>query len=276
MLEDHIDTTTTEAPDIPAATDAPAPADAQGAQDGQQQEQSEQQQRDEKGRFRGVQARIDELTRARHEAEREAAFWRGRAGGQDGQAQPSATPAAPAKPTPDQFQDYGEYIEALTDWKTEQKVNQSLSAREAEREAAQRQQQAAKTWDERQAATRATLPDYDQVVGGADVQVVKHVAEALLDSDQGPALAYHLAKHPEIVQRLNGLSPTAAAREIGRLEAGLSAQTAAAPAPAKLSNTPPPAGHLKTVAATTQRDPSKMSMDEYKAMRSKQGARWAN
>lgn len=272
MLEEQIDTTP-EAPDIPADTTAPADAQVETS-DGQTQEQSEQQQRDEKGRFRGVQARIDELTRARHEAEREAAFWKGRAGVQDGQAQPSATPAAPAKPTPDQFQDYGEYIEALTDWKTEQKVNQSLSAREAEREAAQKQQAVAKTWEERQAAARSTLPDYDQVLGGADVQVVRHVADVLLESDQGPALAYHLAKHPEIVQRLNGLSPVAAAREIGRLEAGLSAQ--ASPAPAKLSNAPPPAGHLKTVAPATQRDPSNMSMDEYKSFRSKQGARWAN
>jgi hypothetical protein len=156
-------------------------------------------------------------------------------------------------------------------------VNQSLSAREAEREAAQKQQTVAKTWEERQAAARSTLPDYDQVLGGADVQVVRHVAEVLLESDQGPALAYHLAKHPEIVQRLNGLPPIAAAREIGRLEAGISAQApAAAPVAAKLSNAPTPAGHLKATAPATQRDPSKMSMDEYKAMRSKQGARWAN
>ena len=269
MLEEQIDTTP-EAPGIPADTTAPADAQVETS-DGQTQEQSEQQQRDEKGRFRGVQARIDELTRARHEAEREAAFWRGRAGGQDGQAQPSAAPtAAPTKPTPGQFEDYGEYIEALTDWTT----NQALSAREAEREAAQKQQAAVQTWAERQTAARAALPDYDQVVGGADIPVARHVAEVLLDSDQGPALAYHLAKNPDVAARLNGLSPVASAREIGRIEAGLSAQ--ASPAPAKLSNAPPPAGHLKTVAPATQRDPSKMSMDEYKSFRSKQGARWAN
>ena len=133
------------------------------------------------------------------------------------------------------------------------------------------------TWAERQTAARAALPDYDQVVGGADIPVARHVAEVLLDSDQGPALAYHLAKNPDVAAKLNGLSPVAAAREIGRIEAGLSAPPATQAAPAaRLSTAPTPPGHLKTAAPATQRDPAKMSMDEYKAMRSKQGARWAN
>lgn len=40
-------------------------------------EEGQQNDLDEKGRFKGVQPRIDELTRARREAEREASYWRG-------------------------------------------------------------------------------------------------------------------------------------------------------------------------------------------------------
>ena len=58
------------------------------------------QDRDDKGRFKGVQPRIDELTRARREAEREAAYWRAIANKDDAS---SATKAAPEKPTPDKF-----------------------------------------------------------------------------------------------------------------------------------------------------------------------------
>lgn len=243
---------------------------------------TEQQNRDEQGRFKPkVQQRIDEITRARHEAEREAAYWRERAmaGGSDGKAQsnPSAQ-QAPAKPTPDQYQDYAEYVEALTEWKADQKVREAMSARDADRakEAEQKVQQTrTQAWVERQTAARAAMPDYDEVVGLSDIPIAPHVAETILDSEQGPALAYHLAKNPELAQRINSLPPLAAAREIGRLESSLgkpAAQTAASAKP--VSNAPDP---IKPIGAgrTNSTDPKNMSMDQYKAMRKQQGARWA-
>lgn len=254
---------------------------AQTQQDDQQAEDATEQQpeRDDKGRFKpGVQSRIDELTKARHEAEREAAYWKGRASSDQEKAQTTAPEAASPKPTPDQFDDYGDYVESLAEWKADQKINQALSEREAK--AAQRQQAEAiaSTWEQRQTQARASFPDYDAVVGGSDAPVAQHVAEAVQDSEHGPALAYHLAKNPEVLANLNGMSPRQADREIGRIEERLAGQAKAVEIPAaKTTQAPKPAAVTLSQGRSTTPDPSKMTMAEYEAFRSKgpDKARWA-
>lgn len=247
--------------------------EAQGAEEGQQQEQQaqgnegQQTERDEKGRFKGVQPRIDELTRARREAEREAAYWKQVAQGTQSPAQ-----AAPQRPVPENFDKYDDYIDALTDWKAEQAVAKRLEADSTRKVAETR----ALTFAERQTQARTVMPDYDEVVGGSDTPIANHVGEVILESDLGPQLAYHFAKNPDVLLRLNGMSPTAAAREIGRLEATLSAKPAAPAAPTKkVSNTPAPAGTLGTQGRATTPALQNLSMEEYMKQRKAQGARWA-
>lgn len=236
----------------------------------EEQAAQETRERDEKGRFKGVQPRIDELTRARREAEREAAYWKQVA---SGQGNGSAEQAAPQKPTPEQFDDYGAYIEALTDWKADQAVSNRLQQR------AQVQQQEARqtTWIERQAAARETMPDYEEVVGSSDTPLAAHVAETIIESEHGPALAYHFARNPDVLTRLNGMSPLQAAREVGRIEASLASAASAAPTPppARTTNAPKPASTSASQGRSTQRDPSQMSHEEYRAYRKTQGAWWA-
>lgn len=273
-----------EAPPPPTDAEKPAGSPDEKAQEQEQGKQDdaaeEARHRDDKGRFKGVQGRIDELTRQKYEAEREAAYWKGRAGldTKQDQAQPSAEQAATTKPTPDKFDDYGSYIEALTEWKADQKINQALTEREAKAAAARQAETVASTWEQRQAAARATVPDYDAVVGGADAPVAQHVAEALMDSERGPELAYHLAKNPEVLARLNSLPQRQADRELGRIEASLSAPAAAPAAPpARTTQAPTPAATTLGQGRATTPNPSDMSMDEYVAFRSKgqTKARWA-
>lgn len=229
--------------------------------------EQEQTERDEKGRFKGVQPRIDELTRARREAEREAAYWRNVAQGSKG----SAEPAVPQKPTPDKFSDYAEYVEALTDWKAEAVVTKRFT----EQAQARADETRATTWQERQDKVRESMPDYDDVLAMADTPLANHVREVLVESDQGPALAYHLAKHPDTLMRLNGLAPLQAAREIGRIEASLASKPVAEATPARTTQAPKPAGVSSSQGRTTSVDPTKMSMDEYMTHRKQQGARWS-
>lgn len=248
-----------------------ASTEVQGTEEGQQQEaqgnEGQQTERDEKGRFKGVQPRIDELTRARREAEREAAYWRQVAQGAQSPAQ-----AAPQRPAPENFEKYDDYIDALTDWKAEQAVAKRLEADSTRKVAETR----AQTFAERQTQARAAMPDYDEVVGGSDTPIANHVGEVILESDLGPQLAYHFAKNPDALMRLNNMSPTAAAREIGRLEATLFTKPAAPAAPTKkVSNTPAPAGTLGTQGRATTPALQYLSMDEYMKQRKAQGARWA-
>ncbi|OLD92635.1 MAG: hypothetical protein AUG84_00835 [Chloroflexi bacterium 13_1_20CM_4_66_7] len=239
--------------------------------------------RDDKGRFRNpVQPRIDELTRKVRENEREAAFWRARA---EAATTPPEKPRE--KPTADKFDDYGAYVEALADWKADEKIRVALDARD--KAAAETRQSETRTtnWQERQAEARKSIPDLDAVMEASDVPIAAHVASELLDSELGPQIAYHLAKHPDIAAKLNGLTPTAAAREIGRLEATLGTVSAPSepvvdapaepvpPAPkAKTTSAPPPVKPTGQGRSTSV-DLAKASMDEYVAARKAQGASWA-
>lgn len=239
--------------------------------------------RDEKGKFRNpAQPRIDELTRARREAEREASYWRTRA-----EANAKPAPEPPKKPTQDQFADYGEFVEALADWKADEKVNAKLAERDKASAAKQAADKRTSTWLERSTAAAAAIPDLDKVLSNSDVPVAEHVTTALLDSELGPQIAYHLATHPEIAEKLNGMTERQVDREIGRLEATLGTVAADpkpddAPSPeptpvtpARRTTTAPPPVKPVAQARSGAVDLAKASMDDYVAARTKQGASWA-
>lgn len=274
----HTEVAAPAAPE-PAAAPATEPeaTEAAASPDGQQNEQQtdpktdpEERPRDERGRFKGAQARIDELTRARYEAEREAAYWRSLASAPQQQAQQQQP-----KPTPEQFPDYAQYVEALTEWKAGELLERQLARRDAvqAQTAAQRAAAAREmTFAERTAIVRQAMPDFDEVVGKSEIPIAEHVRSVLLDSESGPQLAYHLARNPDLAQRISAMDPLTSARELGRLEASLAARPAAA---RTVSNAPPPARGIPGNASSPSRDPTRMSMDEYVAWRRSQKASWA-
>lgn len=271
----EVDTSTTQQPtevtqktegqDATAQTQEEQTSDAQAEGD-------KQTERDEQGRFKpknGVQARIDELTKKAGTHEREAAYWRQQA---QSKAQPSAEEAAP-KPTPEKFADYGEYVEALTDWKAERAVVKALETRSAQEAAAVKTQ----TFQERQTEFSKVVHDYDQVVGESNTPIADHVVGVMSECEQGPALAYHFAKNPDVLLRLNGMDPLQAAREIGKLEVALSSTTFAKPVvPAKKqSSAPEPANTSSGQGRSVAPALADMPMEQYIAARKTQGASWA-
>ena len=213
---------------------------------------------------RSARERINELTKRAHEAEREVQRLR--------EASERKPAESAEKPIPDRFGSYDEYVEALADWKADQRVAESFKRRDAERSQAAEARAAeakAQAWAERQSEFREATPDYDAVVGKSSVQVAPHVVDTLLDSDSGPELAYHLAKHPETVKRINALSPLSAARELGRIEATLS--NPAAPQIKPASKAPAPITPVRSSAPAAV-DLASANMDQYIAARRKQGA----
>lgn len=220
--------------------------------------ESEEQARDDKGRFKGdgVQKRIDELTRARREAERQAEYWQG-------VATQTAPEARGDKPSRDDYAEQDDYIEALTEWKAEQAVTRVQ--REQAAQSANHARQSA--WEAREAQTKASIPDYDAVVPVSTVPIKPHVVEALMDADAGPSLAYHLAKNPDVAARLNAMTPTRAAIELGRIETTLTAPAVKVP-----SNAPTPITPITPQASGRTVDLSKASMEDYIAERKRQGA----
>ena len=203
-------------------------------------------------------ARIDELTRLRREAERERDFYKGLA---TQTAHPSSAQDADVEPEPDQFEDYADYVKALARHEVRREQVASVSSRENIIREAQ--------WESRVEAVRASHADYEAVVGSSEQPIAGHVYDALMDSERGPEMAYHMATHPEIAERLNRMSPIKAALELGRLETSLAAPTAR---PA--SKAPPPTTPLKTTGSTVPANLVNASMDAYIAERRKQGARF--
>lgn len=146
-----------------------------------------------------------------------------------------------AAPKESDFDDYAAYDRAVRQYDVKHALaEQRAFDREA---AASRQQSAAReetieAFHERCDEARAKVPDFDKVLSEARGREIKpHVSDLVVESEKGDMLAYHLAKNPDLLTKLNGMSERAAAKAVGALEAKLSwskPKTAtAAPAPAK-------------------------------------------
>lgn len=174
-------------------------------------------------------------------------------------------------PKPEDFKTVAEYADALTDYMLEKK----LAAREAkskETSQAQAIQNAQQAFGERVAAVAKDIPDYYEVVEAADVDVPPHVVAHIVESgDSGVRLGYHLAKHPEVLDRIKKLSPIRAIAELGKLETQLEkqpepAKPAAAAAPS-VSRAPAPITPLEGKTTPVAKDPSQMTFQELRAYR---------
>lgn len=156
----------------------------------------------------GVQKRIDELTRRRYEAEREAAYWRGQA--ESGRSVSDESSKAEAKDSG--YRSYEDYLEAVAD----RKVSEKLAA---ERERIQREEAMAMFSDRVQSARKAHS-DYDDVVFAPDLRISDAMREALIAHPDGADIAYYLGSHRGECDRIFSLSPIQQLMEIGRLGSG--------------------------------------------------------
>lgn len=179
------------------------------------------------------------------------------------QQQDPPKPTAPdGKPTPDKFGTYEEYLDALTDWKIEERQKKVAAEREAET-AKQREANTQKRWSEGVEKAREKLPDYDDVLD-QDLAISRPMMESILDSDVGPEIAYYLGKNPAEAQRIAGLGPIAAAREIGKIELKLERQSSE-PEKSNAPKPPPSSGSRGQV----EKSPAEMSDAEFAKWRQK-------
>ena len=156
-----------------------------------------------------------------------------------------ATPAEDDRPQQDKFETYDEYQEALVDWK----VSQRLTAHEAverdriAREETQRAQESLVAAHTARIDTfRSEHDDFDAVVErGKDLPMTRPMQDAVLNSEEGPAVMYHLCQNPEECDRIAGLHPMLAIKEMGKLEARLeAARTGPASSAEPLTRAPRP------------------------------------
>ena len=134
-----------------------------------------------------------------------------------------ATPPAPTKdangkPVLASYETYEDYVEALAEWKIEQRESKRVQA-----DAAKQHQTA---WQKKIEDAKAKLEDWDDVVNSAtDVPVTPAMQQAIFEMEQGPLVVHYLASHPAEAKRISELSPLSQARELGKIEDKVSTKT---------------------------------------------------
>lgn len=230
----------------------------------------------------GWQKRIDKLHSRITAASQEAEYWKKVAlqkqedpSKSSKSDEPKATKAADvSKPNPDDFESHAEYVEAVADWKAEQK----LRARDEAAEKAKLQsefEQTQKAHIQRVKSFAEKVEDFSDVLAEVDdIRLSPTLEHELISSENGPELMYELAKDRKELERINALHPLKIARELGKVEARIAARSSEAqkPEPKKLTQAPKPiapVGGTKGAVGKSIDDPN-ISQREYEAIRRKQ------
>jgi hypothetical protein len=186
--------------------------------------------------------RINELTRDKHEAKREAdaakaeaEYWRQEALRQQKAEAPKPPPKEDAEPDPANYT-YGEtdaaFIRDAAKYEARLEVRREM-AQERERDQFQSN---IRTFEQR---VSQQYPDGEPAGISAlrrAPNLPQPIAEIILTSEHGPKLADHLGSHPAEFNRLSALAPHTQAYELAKLEMRLTAK----PQPKTLTNAPDP------------------------------------
>ena len=135
------------------------------------------------------------------------------------------------KPVEADFEDYNEFVEALTDWKTDRKMEgfEKTSREKTQQEKIIEQNRRVDTIV---AAETVKDPDFLK-----KAYIPIGLEDLVVDSDQFVDLALYFGQNPNEAMRLLDLPVVQAAREIGRIESKLQIKT---PQPRTISKAPTP------------------------------------
>jgi chromosome segregation ATPase len=236
--------------------ESPAPAEAveESTEPTEAVEQSEPEEAEAEAKQEGerkqnpkLERRFSEITKQREEARKEAQQERearqaleARLAALENNTQPKKAEFVDEKPQPSQFSDAFEYAEALAEYTADKRISE-MKQQEAQAKEAEQRQKVITQWTAKVESAKQSLPDFDDIVASSDVVVNDDIRDAILESDVGPQILYHLAENDEVAKKIAGLSPKQALREIGKLEARFEAKPEAEkPAPIVRSKAPAP------------------------------------
>lgn len=182
------------------------------------------------------QARFNELTREKGEAvrraeaaEAELARLRAPKSADDPARQPAAKPEKFTYETFEQWAAKAENADRTYDEYHDDRdaARDEFKDRQRQRQAAEQQAQSTwQTYADRRAAYAAEHPDFEERIQRSPITKMPappYVVEAVVTSEQAPALQDYFLQHPDVYQRILALSPAAAVREIGKIEERLTA-----------------------------------------------------
>lgn len=194
-----------------------------------------------KGKKKSFQDRIDELTAARREAERDAAKWQALAEERErtSQSKEKETDEPEPETTRPDASDKKKYplgdldpaYQAdMLDFKLEERIAELETQRQkAEQEKALEARSTAlqQEWGSKVEEANETYDDFQEAVQsletafeGVDLERGQLIAETVMRMEKGADVLYHLAKNPDAVSSLISGDPVNAALALGRIEAG--------------------------------------------------------
>jgi hypothetical protein len=229
------------------------------------------------------QRRIERLEKTLSFKDQEIEHWKNQAlgskkPGSEKKVEALTEPAAKGKPNPDDFESSADYLEAIADWKLEQKQakDAAVAKEKAAREAYENQQS---EYAKKCAEFAKEHDDFEDVMDAADAALDEakifipiEAQDILMSSEVGAELAYEIAKDPSEFKRICSLPGYLAAREIGKVEARLQkassqsvpqTKTTKAPAPVK------PVGAKGSATPPSLDDPN-ISFADYERLRLKE------
>lgn len=207
---------------------------------------------------KSAQERIDEVTKARREAERvaeearrDAEYWREQAMRHQPQAQ---QPAEEGEPDPASYE-HGELDARFIADRATYHALKTFREEQARQTAQTRMQTQLQTFEAR---LSEQFPE-GEPVGVQRLRALRELSpaiqEVILDSEIGPKLADHLGTNPRELTRISALTPLQQARELTKLEMKLASPPAPTPKTATDAPAPTPqvrgAGGRFTVAPDT-------------------------
>lgn len=185
------------------------------------------------------------------------------------QVQPQQQAEQPTEPDPGNYAG-GEYdpayIKAIAKHEARIELKEQLHQhnQQLQQERAQAaQRQTVESWQTKVEKATDEMPDFEEVIGSSTVPMPDHVKAAIMQSDLGPRLAYHLAKYPDEAAEINRQHPIDAIKRIARLEDKL----AAIP---KVSKAPDPIKPLGSGRVVENGLSDNISVDEWLKRRNKE------
>lgn len=138
-------------------------------------------------------------------------------------------------------------------WLEQQRIDAANEANEAR----------AEKWTEVTEEMRRRAPDFDAVITNPALTITEFMRDSMMEDPHGPEIAYYLGKNPSEAAGIARMAPLQQAAAIGRLSERLGA-----PVARKQTQVGKPPVVLKGHGSPSpQRDPSKMSNEEYRAWR---------
>ncbi len=171
------------------------------------------------------------------------------------------------KPTIDDYQTYDDYVEALTEYKASEVLSKRDSEAVAKREneeLATRQREVEQSWEDKIDSLDENYDDFDEVMSKYKTTLFRNdLIQAVRESDLGPQVQYHLAKNPELLNRLNAktISPFAIYKEIAKIESQITSKPAV-----RVSKSSEPITPVKGTARTSV-NLKELDTDSYMAQR---------